>query len=281
MTNPITIQNTILAPVASAWECYTMPKHIIDWNFASDDWCCPSATNDLKIGGLFSYRMEAKDGSMGFDFGGFYTLVEKEKAIQYTMNVEPGQAPETGRKVEIIFESITGEETKTTVNFEPETENSRELQQSGWQSILDNFKLYCETTNSYEIILKASAKDVWRAITTSEGLESYMKSMKVLSNWQVGASIEYTCYNPEGTIMLWNDKKMVWKGEIVTFETNKMFTVAYDGSAGILKESYTLESINEQTTKLMFIQTATDAQAIAAYNDGNKHSLQLLKEYLE
>jgi uncharacterized protein YndB with AHSA1/START domain len=144
MTNPITTTSTIIAPISNVWECYTQPEHIKCWNFASDDWCCPSATNDLKAGGKFTSRMEAKDGSMGFDFGGIYTEVEKEKLIRYTMYVLENQSKEDGRKVEILFEKIGDEETKITVNFEPEDENPREMQQGGWQSILNNFKKYAE-----------------------------------------------------------------------------------------------------------------------------------------
>jgi uncharacterized protein YndB with AHSA1/START domain len=144
MINPITTSNTILAPISNVWEYYTQPEHTKGWNFASDDWCCPSATNDLKVGGEFTSRMEAKDGSMGFDFGGFYTEIVKEKLIRYTMNVLENQSKEDGRKVEILFESISSVESRITVSFEPEDENPREMQQGGWQSILNNFKKYTE-----------------------------------------------------------------------------------------------------------------------------------------
>ena len=144
MTNSIIVTNTILAPVSTAWNCYTQPEHITKWNFASSDWRCPNATVDLKVGGEFSSRMEAKDGSMGFDFGGVYTKIENEKAINYTMNVMQDQKPKDGRRVEITFEKIDYKESKITISFEPETENSRELQQDGWQTILDNFKKHTE-----------------------------------------------------------------------------------------------------------------------------------------
>jgi uncharacterized protein YndB with AHSA1/START domain len=155
MTNPITTTDTILAPISNVWECYTLPEHIKGWNFASDDWCCPSATNDLKVGGTFTSRMEAKDGSMGFDFGGFYTEIVNEKLIRYTMNVLENQSKEDGRKVEILFASISSVETKITVNFEPEDENPREMQQGGWQSILNNFKKYTEQTYQDEVTMMA------------------------------------------------------------------------------------------------------------------------------
>jgi uncharacterized protein YndB with AHSA1/START domain len=142
MIKSITIHNIIVAPIETTWECYTQPVHIKNWNFASDDWCCPSATNDLRVGGVFSSRMEAKDGSMGFDFGGYYTAVENQKLICYTMGKPEGDPEEYARKVEIVFESISSIETQITINFEPESENPIEMQKDGWQSILDNFKKY-------------------------------------------------------------------------------------------------------------------------------------------
>jgi uncharacterized protein YndB with AHSA1/START domain len=149
MTNAIIIQTTILAPISKVWKFYTEPERITKWSFASDDWCCPRATNNLSVGGTFSTRMEAKDGSTGFDFGGHYTEVEDEKLIRYTMNTIEDQEGKPGRKVEILFESISIGETKVTVSFEPETENPSEMQQAGWQSILNNFKKYTELPYQY------------------------------------------------------------------------------------------------------------------------------------
>jgi uncharacterized protein YndB with AHSA1/START domain len=131
----ITVENTINAPVEKVWEYWTKPEHIIKWNDASDDWHTPRAENDLRVGGSFVYRMEAKDGSFGFDFGGIYDAVTPGKYIEYTIDDE--------RKVKITF---SGNENKTKVSesFEAETANSIELQRGGWQSILDNFKKYTE-----------------------------------------------------------------------------------------------------------------------------------------
>ncbi len=136
MKNPITIQATINAPVEKVWEFYTTPEDIMQWNNASDDWHTPKAENDLRVGGKFVSRMEAKDGSMGFDFWGIYDEVKPTELIEYTMGDE--------RKVRVTF---SGNENETTVvvTFEPEDENSRELQQGGWQAILDNFKKFTES----------------------------------------------------------------------------------------------------------------------------------------
>ena len=125
-------------PVAKVWEAYTNPKHITQWNHASDDWHSPRAENDLRVGGRFASRMEAKDGSMGFDFGGVYTEVVLNKKIAYTMDGEDT------RRVVATFEKVFEDSTAVTVTFDAETENSLEMQKDGWQSILNNFKEYVE-----------------------------------------------------------------------------------------------------------------------------------------
>lgn len=131
----ITVEAVIEAPVGKVWNLWTQPVHISKWNYASDDWHCPSAENDLRAGGRFVSRMEAKDGSAGFDFSGTYEEVKKHKHIAYTMD--------DGRKVVIRF-SGNGDKTRVAETFEPEDENSREMQREGWQAILDNFKEYAE-----------------------------------------------------------------------------------------------------------------------------------------
>lgn len=131
----ITVENTIDAPVAKVWEFWTKPEHIIKWCNASDDWHTPRAENDLKVGGKFASRMEAKDGSMGFDFGGVYDAVRTNEYIEYTMSDD--------RKVKINF-SAQGNKTKVVESFEAENTHSIEMQQGGWQAILDNFKKYTE-----------------------------------------------------------------------------------------------------------------------------------------
>jgi len=132
----VTVESTIQAPVEKVWETWTQPKHITQWCNASDDWQAPRAENDLREGGSFVTRMEAKDGSMGFDFGGVYDAVRKNEYIEYTMA--------DGRKVQITFYP-KGKETKVVESFEAESQNPVELQKGGWQAILDNFKKYTES----------------------------------------------------------------------------------------------------------------------------------------
>ncbi len=136
MQNPITVEVSVKAPLEKVWELWTQPEHITQWNAASDDWHTPRAENDLRTGGKFSSRMEAKDGSFGFDFGGTYDEVKEHELIAYTMG--------DGRQVRVTFVPL-GNVTLVKEDFEAESENSREMQQSGWQSILDNFKKYVES----------------------------------------------------------------------------------------------------------------------------------------
>jgi uncharacterized protein YndB with AHSA1/START domain len=135
-TKVITIETTVNAPVEKVWAYWSEPKHIMQWNQASDDWHTTSAKNDLRAGGSFSSRMEAKDGSFGFDFGGTYDAVEEKKLIAYTMG--------DGRKVQVSF-TRDGNATTVEERFEAERTNSPEMQRAGWQAILDNFKKYTET----------------------------------------------------------------------------------------------------------------------------------------
>jgi uncharacterized protein YndB with AHSA1/START domain len=132
----ITVKSTVKAPVDKVWKYWTTPEHITKWNSASEDWHTPRAENDLRAGGKFFARMEAKDGSMGFDFGGVYDDVKENEYIAYTMGDD--------RKVEVTF-SAHGNETEIEETFEAENTNPLEMQKSGWQSILDNFKKYTET----------------------------------------------------------------------------------------------------------------------------------------
>lgn len=136
-TSRVTVETTVHSPVEKVWRYWTEPEHITKWNNASDDWHTPVAENDLRVGGKFHSRMEAKDGSFGFDFGGVYDEVRLNEFISYTLG--------DGRRVEITFIN-QGNETKIIESFDPETENPIELQKSGWQSILDNFNKYIENS---------------------------------------------------------------------------------------------------------------------------------------
>jgi uncharacterized protein YndB with AHSA1/START domain len=133
---PIKIDITILAPVQKVWDYFNDPKHITKWNFAHETWQCPRAENDLRVGGKLKVRMEAKDGSFGFDFEGIYDEIIPNERIKYHL--------EDGRNVEIIFDKIDENTTKVTEIFDPEKQNSAEMQRDGWYAILNNFHKYVE-----------------------------------------------------------------------------------------------------------------------------------------
>ncbi len=135
MSEKISIQARIAAERPKVWAYYTQPEHITQWNFASPDWHCPSAKNDLQVGGTYQSRMEAKDGSMGFDFIATYTAVDLGKSFTYVL--------EDGRQVEVVMNDHPNE-TVVSIVFDAESQNPVELQRQGWQAILDNFKKYAE-----------------------------------------------------------------------------------------------------------------------------------------
>ncbi|NNF35387.1 MAG: activator of HSP90 ATPase [Saprospiraceae bacterium] len=136
--NFITVTASLRVSIEIAWNLWTQPEHIIHWNHASEEWTCPNAETDFKVGGRYTFRMEAKDGSVGFDMSGTYLKIDKPRFLSYDMD--------DGRVIEVSFKEKNGitEITEITEKFEPESIHSRELQQQGWQAILNNFKRYAE-----------------------------------------------------------------------------------------------------------------------------------------
>lgn len=132
----LTVMVTIDAPIEKVWTMWNTPQHIMQWNAASDDWHTPHAENDFQVGGKSLARMEAKDGSFGFDFEWTYTKIDENESLHYTLADD--------RRVEVDFQT-SGNGVLLTERFEPESTNSLELQQSGWQAILNNFKKYVES----------------------------------------------------------------------------------------------------------------------------------------
>lgn len=132
----ISIATQVNAPLKAVWDAWVTPEDIIHWNFAIDDWCCPRATLDLNAGGSFNYRMEAKDGSAGFDFEGEFTAIIPYQSIHYTLGDD--------RAVEVQFVEMHNG-VKVIETFETEDENSAELQRQGWLGILNNFKRHVES----------------------------------------------------------------------------------------------------------------------------------------
>ncbi|MGA9599557.1 MAG: SRPBCC family protein [Methylocystis sp.] len=130
----ITVETTVAAPIDDAWRAYTSPEAIKQWNAASEDWHTTAATVDLREGGSFSSRMEAKDGSMGFDFAGTYTKIVAPRLIEYAF----------GDRTAAVAFAETPQGVHVRVTFDPETTHPIEQQRGGWQAILDNFARYVE-----------------------------------------------------------------------------------------------------------------------------------------
>jgi uncharacterized protein YndB with AHSA1/START domain len=130
----ITVSTSVTAPIAEVWRAYTTPEDIVAWNAASDDWHTTTASVDLRVGGAFSSRMEARDGSAGFDFAGTYTEVVTHERIAY----------EFGGRIATVTFDAQGPATAVTVSFDPEDENSADMQRDGWQAILESFKRHVE-----------------------------------------------------------------------------------------------------------------------------------------
>jgi uncharacterized protein YndB with AHSA1/START domain len=130
----INVETIVTAPIKQVWHAYTTPEDIKRWNAASDDWHTTAATVDLRVGGAFSSRMEAKDGSFGFDFAGTYTKIVENRLIEYAFG---------DRTAKVEFAESPGG-VKVSVSFESEPTHSVEQQKEGWQSILNNFKKHVE-----------------------------------------------------------------------------------------------------------------------------------------
>jgi uncharacterized protein YndB with AHSA1/START domain len=196
----IAVNATINAPVQKVWRFWTEPKHIVKWNNASDDWHTPRAENDLRVDGKFLSRMEARDKSVGFDFTGTYTRVEPHKLIEYVMD--------DGRKVNIKFDEMDSK-TEVTETFDAEQTNSIEMQQTGWQAILDNFKKYVEDSTktskiSFETTINASPEKVYKTLlddkTYREWTAPFNPTSHYKGTWEKGSKILFIGSDDKGNV---------------------------------------------------------------------------------
>lgn len=194
----ITVRAIIHAPVKQVWDCWTDPKHIIHWNNASDDWHTPRAVNNLQPGGKLLWRMEAKDGSWGFDFSGVYNKIKQNKLIECTLD--------DGRDVQISFVSKENETIVTEI-FEAEQTNTLELQQTGWQSILNNFKNYVESLDKkdiihFEITINAKAEKVYKTMIDEkkwmEWTAEFSPASQFKGSWEKGSKILFLGTDQDG-----------------------------------------------------------------------------------
>ncbi|MBI3135095.1 MAG: SRPBCC domain-containing protein [Bacteroidetes bacterium] len=185
----ITVETTVNVPVQKVWEVWTNPHHIMKWNNASEDWHTPAAENDLRVGGSFKSTMAAKDGSASFDFGGTYSKVEQHKHIAYTLD--------DGRQVHVEF-ADHGAKTKITETFDAENANPIELQRSGWQAIMTNFKKYTESLPKteklkFEIQINAPVELVYKNMIDDAHYRTWTAAFNPGSHyqgsWQKGSKI--------------------------------------------------------------------------------------------
>ena len=194
----ITVQTVIKAPVKKVWRLWSEPNHIINWCSASDDWHTPRAENDLRADGKFLTRMEARDGSFGFDFTGKYNKVELYKQINYAID--------DGRKVEILFDE-NDNETIVRESFDAENINSVEDQKKGWQAILDSFKKYVETTINkvvlhFEITINTVPEKVYKNMLDEKGYSEWTSvftpTSRFIGTWEKGSKILFLGVDENG-----------------------------------------------------------------------------------
>ena len=194
----ITVETVVNAPLEKVWDLWTEPRHIVHWNFASVDWHTTYAENDLRVGGKFLTRMEAKDGTGGFDFTGTYISLESYKFIEYSIG--------DGRRVRVTFDR-KGTGTRITEIFETETTNSVDRQQEGWQAILDNFKIYSESTYPdqmlhFEVEVNSVPETVYHIMTDEKDYQKWTSVFNPTSrfrgSWEKGSKMLFIGINKEG-----------------------------------------------------------------------------------
>jgi Uncharacterized conserved protein len=291
MTTPEKIVITVTAQVGiqveKAWKCWTEPQHITKWNAASDDWHTPWATNDLKVGGRFISRMEAKDGSFGFEFGGTYTEVEQNHLIAYIMDDE--------RKVRVSF-TPSENGTLITESFEAESKNSTELQQAGWQAILNNFKKYAEGLKAivpthFEISIDSPVEKVYKKMLDQKHFQEWTAAFNPTSryegSWEKGSKILFLGTDEQG-----NPGGMA--GLVEENIPNQFVSINYyaiiqggreitsgpelEGWAGT-HEKYTFKAVGEKTA--LSVDLETNQEFVDYFNETYPKALELLKSICE
>jgi uncharacterized protein YndB with AHSA1/START domain len=194
----ITVAASIQAPVQKVWALWTDPQHIVNWNHASDDWHSPQAESDLREGGRFRYRMESRDGSMGFDFTGTYTKVDENRELSFTID--------DGRTVQVVFIPY-GNETTIKETFEAEGTHPVEMQRQGWQAIMNNFKQYAEApgtlnTIHFQTIIKAPVEKVYSTMLDQQSYREWTSvfnpSSRYEGSWETGAKLHFIGEDKEG-----------------------------------------------------------------------------------
>lgn len=196
----IQIEAEIHVPIELVWDSFTNPRRVTHWNHASPDWHTPWAKSDFKVGGKFIYRMESRDGSIGFDFSGVFTLIKQNEHIEYMLD--------DGRLVKVIF-AAGSTSTKITEIFEAESENTPELQQQGWQAILDNFKAYTENAGTlhtlhFDIAIEANVSKVYTTMIQNPGYSEWTSVFNPTSrfegSWKKGEKMLFIGTDQDGSL---------------------------------------------------------------------------------
>jgi len=283
----ITVSDTVNAPLQRVWELFTDPLHIIHWNHASDDWQTSYAENDLRPGGAFLSRMEARDGSEGFDFEGRYSEIIPCKTLAYTIT--------DGRNVHISFREHAGA-VLVSESFEAEDQNSAELQRAGWQSILDNFKRYVEGYGTlemlhFEILINNSPENIFRIMTGSDTYSKWTTEFNPTSrfygSWNKGERITFLGTDAEGKTggMVCRIRENI-PGKFISIESLREFVDGSEDAAtgkenswsGAL-ENYTLKPAGSKT--LLCIDTDVPAEHRPFLLEAWPKALETLKELCE
>jgi uncharacterized protein YndB with AHSA1/START domain len=260
----ITVSAFINAPVEKVWNYWTTPSNVERWNFASTDWLCPKAENDLRQGGKFSYRMESRDGSYGFDFWGTYSRIEQNRLIESVLG--------DGRSLLVTFEK-SDNGTVVTEKFEAETENPAEMQKVGWQAILDNFRKHAESMNKmnrmhFEIAISAPVDKVWNTMldenTFREWTSEFNPHSYYKGSWNKGSKIHFIGSDPDGNMggmvsrireNIQNRFVSIEHLGILKGEEEITSGPEVDGWAGAL-ENYTFAEKNGQTVVSVDVDTS-------------------------
>lgn len=250
-TGFITVRETVNVAIDDVWRLWSDPNHITQWNNASDDWHTPKAENDLKTGGKFTFTMAARDGSVSFDFGGTYTNVIVNELIEYIL--------EDDRKVKVYFKPL-GNSTEIIEEFEPESENTLELQEMGWQAILTNFKKYAEElqrveTLHFEVIIDKPVSLVYETMIADETYRAWTAVFNSTSHykgsWEKGSKMLFIGCDEDGNEggMVSRIKDNV-KNEFISIEHLGFFSNGEENLnnswAGSL-ENYTFRDVNGKT----------------------------------
>lgn len=281
----ITVKTSVNAPVEKVWKYWTDPKHIVHWNFASDDWHTPRAENELRVGSKFMSRMEAKDGSSGFDFIGEYTKLIQHKLIEYKIA--------DGRAVQVLFYG-DGDKTTITENFESEQTNPVDIQRQGWQAILNNFKKYVESRNKlkvlhFDIIINAKAEKVYNTMFNEsswrEWTSAFNPDSRFIGKWDKGSRIQFVGTDQNGKV---GGMSSIIKENIpyrfVSIEHLNMIedgkeVTGVDNSWSGAMENYTFSEINGATT--LFVELDSSEEFMDYFNTTWPKALNILKSICE